>query len=115
GTGLLLRGNVASGNLLGFWSRRAGDLLNLACRYGGRVRFEAATTCRFLLEAPPLLSEVGRCGTGHGRPESIELIRKLCGKGSRCNFISSNLNTATLAVVYRSGLERHGMYQGRYG
>ena len=44
-------------------------LLNLACRYGGKVRCEAATTCRFLLEAPPL-SNVDRSGTGHGRPKN---------------------------------------------
>ena len=43
-------------------------LLNLAYRYGGKVRFEAASTCRFLLEAPPQ-SNVDRSGTGHGRPK----------------------------------------------
>jgi|TARA_R110002124_G_scaffold267715_1_gene435021 hypothetical protein len=59
---------MASGNLLSFGAAvPESHLLNLAYRYGGKVRIEAATTCRFLLEAPPL-SNVDRSGTGHGRP-----------------------------------------------
>ncbi|MCA9903708.1 MAG: hypothetical protein H7A13_08765 [Pseudomonadales bacterium] len=46
---------MASGNLLGLGAAvPESHLLNLAHRYGGKVRVEAATTCRFLLEAPPL-------------------------------------------------------------
>ena len=45
-------------------------LPDLAHRYGGKVQLKAATTCRFLLEAPPL-SNVDRSGTDHGRPESV--------------------------------------------
>lgn len=39
-------------------------LLDLARRYGGKVRFGTATTCRFLLEAPPL-GYVVQQGAGH--------------------------------------------------
>lgn len=70
--GGLLRHRAISSIL--HWSRRAGRgiyLPDLAHRYGGKVRFKTATTCRFLLEAPPL-SNVGRSGTGHhGGPESV--------------------------------------------
>lgn len=53
--GAELRVLVASGNLLDFGAAVPESyLLNLAYRYGGKARFETATTCRFLLEAPPL-------------------------------------------------------------
>lgn len=38
--------------------------LDLARRYGGKVRSRTATTCRFLMEAPPLGYIVQRC-EGH--------------------------------------------------
>lgn len=39
-------------------------LLDLARRYGGKVRSGTATTCRFLLEAPPI-GYVVQQGAGH--------------------------------------------------
>jgi len=43
-------------------------LLDLAYRDGGKARFETATTCRFLVEAPPLRNG-DRSGTKHGQTE----------------------------------------------
>jgi len=43
-------------------------LLDLAYRYGGKARYETATTCRFLVEAPPLRNG-DRSGTVHGQTE----------------------------------------------
>src|SRR5690606_5374819 len=73
---------AASTAVTGVLSKASGVLLNLEppCRelsgplwtvalptgYGGKARREAATTCRFLTEAPPL-GNLGRSATGHAR------------------------------------------------
>ncbi len=53
--------------------------LDLARRYGGKVRSGTATTCRFLLEAPPLGYVVQR-GAGHGITRVSDCVEKP-GKG----------------------------------
>ena len=53
--------------------------LDLARRYGGKVRSGTATTCRFLLEAPPLGYVVQR-GAGHGITRVSDCMEKP-GKG----------------------------------
>lgn len=57
-------------------------LLDLARRYGGKVRSGTATTCRFLLEAPPL-GYVVQQGAGHrttlGRLPEAAAWKRRCG------------------------------------
>ena len=69
-----VRGRVYGGQRaisLYFGAAVPGEIFrNLACRYGGKARFEAATTCRFLLEAPPQSSD-SRSSAGHDRIEEM--------------------------------------------
>lgn len=78
----------ASGNLLKSWSRRAGEAFLKPClpvRRQGAVK--TATTCRFLLEAPPQ-SDVGRSGTGHGQTKVLNLKARTRPEYTRTEFQS---------------------------
>lgn len=78
----------ASGNLLKSWSRRAGEAFLIPClpvRRQGAVK--TATTCRFLLEAPPQ-SDVGRSGTGHGQTKVLNLKARTRPEYARTEFQS---------------------------
>ncbi len=96
----------ASGNLLKSWSRRAGEAFLKPClpvRRQGAVK--TATTCRFLLEAPPQ-SDVGRSGTGHGQTKVLNLEARTQPECARTEFQSKPLGFYH-EHVWQSHLRQH--------